>query len=351
MRMSEQEIDVSFFGNEAEGYTRLTGKAAEFETQVVDTASVSQSDIENVLQGNAQSFPGGGWPYTISEAVELMVGDSDPMGDGKPEALPYLATAIAYLGARKKMNEEAGTILQSGIDDVKENTVDEYVLQALKKVRGDGTPGDPGWTGESAYAFEEFVDIFNISETSEGATIIRQWWLLYTMFAGVQAIQEVQACARRDVYDMLQTAINAIDGQDEDATDDGIKGALTITAAVVPIVASVVTPGAAGWTIAAAFTALADQSYAAANTAQEITVASSDSYNTLLTVVQYLIQIKNELDAGVNKAVKAMQDAADVALENKAKFAGPSLEGPDGTSPLGEDRQLDESYDDGFIPP
>ncbi|GAA4915033.1 hypothetical protein LX16_4248 [Stackebrandtia albiflava] len=265
------------------------------------------------------------------------------------------AAITAYSAASLRLG--ADQLHDEAVEEVNPDTsaasrVTDYVQKALDTVAGDGTPGDPGWSGASATAFEENFAKFYVGP---GQAVVNQRWMINSLQVTMEAHRAVHARARADVEELVDKALEAA-GMGDDLSPGGTAEAfVTVVAAVVGVAAAGVGATTA-WPIVAAATSGA-ASILGASEPEEPTkydLSGEGAYWLFFDIQSAAESIKTARDGREDTIQSTVETLTEKFGQVRAKIVGPEVLDARGGSPIGYqggEGGLDDDYVDGYHPP
>jgi|GEM_PF-6502439 len=343
-----EDIDTVLSRVSGDGYIeRINGKIDDL------MEKLREGDAALTAEGYA---PGdGGSPWGSTDHLGETISDLVSIDPGSFEGPITAYSAAALLLGADLMHDKA--IEAVSPDTYPSETVTQYMEKAHKTLAGDGTPADPGWTGDSATSFEEdFAKYF----LGPGQTVVNQRWMINSLQTIMEAHRAVYARTRNDVEDLLDKALEAA-GMADDLTPGGTaKFMVTVVAAVVAISAAGATApaGAATWPVLAATTSAAASVLGAvpADDPQPYDLQACCCYDLFFSVQGAANKLKGDRDDREAEVTEALNEFTSQVTSGstREKLVGPVVADSGGDSPInwdGDNADLDDGYADQFEPP
>ncbi|HIW64403.1 MAG TPA: hypothetical protein H9881_18275 [Candidatus Stackebrandtia excrementipullorum] len=339
--MTLEEIESVLSRTSGNGYIdRINGKIDELMQKLIE------GDMALSEEGHNTGYPGD-TPYlstdhlagTLTDLVGVDPASFDP-------AIVAYSRAALLIGA-DQLHDKAIELVNP--ETTAAGTVSEYVGNAEKTIAGDGTPGDPGWSGDSAVSFEENFAKYYVGP---GQAAVNQRWMLNSLQAMMEAHQAVYARTRDDVEKLLDKALEAA-GTAGDLTPGGsVTTLLTVAAAVVAVPVAAATATAALPVVAAALSSSATILGALApDEADEKKLAGDSTYYLFFDIQNAADDIKTKRDNREEHVQTTLQGfLGGLSGDTRRKIVGPAVLDANGNNPV-DGGDLDDDYRDDYVPP
>ncbi|HZE38857.1 MAG TPA: hypothetical protein VE172_08585 [Stackebrandtia sp.] len=312
---------------------------------------------DNGSGGDPVTFDGYGYGstnYLKEELQELIATDPGSFKQG----IDALSTAALRLGCDNLWDK---TVEAKGFDTIPGHHVADYIQSALKKVGGDGTPDDPGWTGESANAFKTNFAPFYIGK---GQAVQEQRFMLNSLQLTLEAHQAVYIRTRADAESLVDTALKAAgDWDGACASPDGsAKLFLTVIAAVATVASTAATAGADAPIALPLLAASASQAAGIVGAVPvekptPFNLTTDDAWDCYFSILDAIKKIDGDKTTRKNTVKEALGKLAGKITESgiRKKIVGPFVADAKGNVPIDYDGQgnshIDKQFEDDFKPP
>lgn len=339
--MALEDYEAVLTRTSGNGYIeRINGKLDELMKKLIDgDGAISEEGHNSGLPGDVPYLSTDYLAETLTDLVSVDPASFEP-------AITAYSRAALSIGA-DQLHDKA--IESVNPETSPAGTVSEYVEKARKTVAGDGTPSDPGWTGDSAVRFEEDFAKYYIGP---GQAVVNQRWMINSLQAMMEAHQAVYARTRDDVEKLIDKALEAA-GHADDLSPGGTATAfMTVMAAVVAVPSAAIGATASLPILAAALSSTASIMGALEpGKVDEKELAGYGTYYLFFDIQNAAADLKMKRDDREEHVQTTLQNFLNgLSGDTRKKIIGPFVADTAGNFPI-NDGDLDDEYRDDYVPP